>query len=80
MPTLVSRTDALKHLRIILDTMNQLTATYGEAEPMEDDEAGNMEEEIVDRIIEEAAEAGMSEEGLEKIFRLILAYSRKSAE
>lgn len=74
--------EALKQLRLILDAIRELGALYEEPEEPQDDEAGDREseQEVIDRIVEEAAESGMDEDGIEKVIRLILNYAKKSAE
>lgn len=81
MPAIANRTDALRQLRTILESMRHLGEAFGEVD-MEEDEGSKIdsEQEIIDRILEDATELGMDEEGLERIFRLIISYGKKSAE
>ena len=81
MSQLRNSTDALKHLRSVLEALAGLTELYRDSEPEVDDEAEHeSEQDIVNRIVEEGVELGMDEEGLEKLVKSMLSYAQKSAE
>jgi chorismate mutase len=74
--------EALKQLRLILDAMREISALYEEREQLPDEEPVDREaeQEVMDRIVEEAAEMGMDEDGIEKVVRLLMNYCKKVAE
>ncbi len=81
MTTIRDSQEALKQLRTVLDALEELEALYVDAETPQDEEADReSDQEVLDRIVEEATERGMDEEGIERAFRALLAYAKKSAE
>lgn len=82
MSTLHDTDGAQKQLRIILESLRELAALYEEQEQEDHEEPADKatEQEVIDRMVEEAAEMGMDEDGIEKVIRLILNYAKKGAE
>lgn len=82
MQTISDQPEAHKHMRAMLEAMQQLTALYAEGEQVEQDDVPNreVEQELIDRIVEDAGELGMDEDGIEKVFRLVMSYCKKAAE
>lgn len=79
-PTIHDSAEALKQMRIMIEAMRNLADLYTEPEDAEEEPDADLEEELINRIVEDGAEQGMEEDLTEKVFRLVLTYSKKSAE
>lgn len=82
MSTLHNPPEAQKQLRLILEAIRELSLLYEEPEETADEEPVDREaeQEVIDRIVEEATELGMDEDGIEKVVRLVVNYAKKAAE
>lgn len=70
-------------LQQMLDLLEELTSVYTDAsagEEEEDDAHALEMDEVIESIVEEAAERGLDEEAAGRIFRAIAAYAKKSSE
>lgn len=69
-------------LQQMLDLLEELTAIYTDAAAEDEEEDGATLEmdEVIDSIVEEAAERGLDEDAAGRIFRAIAAYAKKSSE
>lgn len=74
---------AQKIYRELLELFEELTSIYVEADDSvkeEDEEEVMDEDDLIDLIVEEAAERGLDEELTEKVLKNILTLAKKSAE
>lgn len=68
-------------LQQMLDLLEELTAVYTDSSDDDEDDGNALEmDEVIDGIVEEAAERGLDEEAAGRIFRAIAAYAKKSSE
>jgi chorismate mutase len=74
--------EAEKLYQQILDALEEMTHVYmdaGAAET-EDDEGGIEDDDIVDMMIEEAAERGLDEESVNRVFKAVAMLAKKAQE
>lgn len=67
----------------ILDLLEELAAVYTDAaneEEKEDDEESLDVDDVIDAVVEEAAERGLDEETADRAFKAIAALAKKTAE
>jgi len=73
-----------KIYREILELLEQLSVVYAEAansEDEKDDEDESLDvDDVIDAMIEEAAERGLDEETADRAFKAIAALAKKTAE
>lgn len=68
-------------LQQMLDLLEELTAVYTGSGDEDEDDAHALEmDEVIDGIVEEAAERGLDEDAAGRIFRAMAAYAKKSSE
>lgn len=68
-----------KLYRDILDMVEELVAVYADAENSEDDDGEGFNlEEVLDGVVEEAAERGLDEQASSRVFNMIDALAKKS--
>lgn len=75
--------ETMKQYSAILDALEELTLLHGDADEEEEeekDESDASDHDDVDTMVESAAERGMDEEGVEKVFRAVESLIKKAKE
>lgn len=74
---------AEKVYREMLNLLETLSAIYSDADDAQedDDERDDREiEDVIDAVVEEAADRGIDEETAERVFKSIAAFAKKASE
>jgi len=75
--------ETMKQYAAILDALEELSMLYGDADEEEEEEKDDSdasEHDDVDTMVEAAAERGLDEETVEKVFRAVDAFVKKAKE
>ncbi len=75
--------DTMKQYAAILDALEELSLLHGDVEDKEEeekDETDVVEHDDVDTMVESATERGLDEETVEKVFRAVEAFLKKTKE